>query len=70
MPGDFEQRIGADDIVLHEIARSIDRPIHMRFSCQMHDVVRLHLGKHTRERRAVANIGLDQLKSWIIFQKG
>lgn len=54
----LQQREGANDIGLDEVARPVDRAVDMAFGGEMHDDVGPELGEERPHALAVADIGL------------
>ena len=61
-PCGFEQRVSADDIGLDELARTVDRTVHMAFRGEVHHMRRLELGEHTIQFGPVADVDLLELE--------
>ena len=57
--GGVEQDEGADDVGVDERRRAIDGPVDVALGGQVHDGVRLVLGKHLAHGVGVADVGLD-----------
>src|SRR6185437_2702178 len=56
-PRRFEHGEGADKIAVYELVGPVDRTVHMRLGCEMHDSVGLVLGEDARHGGAVSDIG-------------
>ncbi len=53
----LEQHIGADDIGVDELGRTIDRPVDVAFGGQMHDGVRIEVREDVSDAGAIADVG-------------
>ena len=53
----LEQHIGADDIGVDEIGRTVDRSVDVAFRRQMHDRVGIEARKNVGDGRTIADIG-------------
>src|SRR5690625_4845324 len=60
----LQQDIRTNDIGCDESFGAINRPIHMRLGCQMHDRIRLMLLKHTLDLGTVSNIHFLEGITW------
>ena len=56
----FEQREGADDVGLHEVARARDRPVDVALGREVHHGVGPELGEEPVHRGAVADVGAGE----------
>ena len=52
----------ADDIGLDELARAVDRTVHVAFRREMHHVRRFELGKHAVELVSIADVSFFELE--------
>ena len=59
----LQQRVRAHDVCLDELARSVDRTVHMTFRGEVHHVRRLEFRKHAVELVPVADVDLLELES-------
>ena len=62
LPGSFQQRVRADDVRLNELARTVDRTIHMAFRSEVHHMRRFELCKHPIKLILVADVDLLELE--------
>ena len=56
----FQQIERADDIGVDEVGRRLDRTVDMGFGRQVNHGVRVEIGKHAIDRRAIANVRLHE----------
>jgi len=58
--GGFEQDESAGNVGVDEVARPVDRAVHMGLGGEMHDEVGLVGGEELAHRRGIGDIGADQ----------
>ena len=62
----FKKMEGAVDISRYEIVWACDATIHMRFSCQVHDVSDVVLVDHAKNFGLITQINFFKDVSWMI----